>query len=221
MKTDTITSWEKNASEWIKIIQNDSIPSRKFTNKAILDAVRELKGKKVVDIGCGEGWLTREMGKMGWEATGIDAIQSLISEARKKSSDSFYVGTYEDIMAEKTIENGPFDAAVFNFCLYAKDNLPLLLGNTFKQITHAGSIVIQTLHPFFLVQNGFTYKSQWLSDSWKGLPGNFTDGHAWYARTLEDWILEINNLKNVRFTIKEILNDEGNPVSLIIKITKL
>ena len=221
MKTDTLTSWGKNASEWIKVIQNNSIPSRKYTNKAILDMVRELKGKKIVDIGCGEGWLTREMGKMGWEATGLDAIQSLISEARKKSSDTFHVSTYEDIMAEKPIENGPFDAAVFNFCLYAKDHLPLLLGNTLKQITARGSIVIQTLHPFFLVQSGFSYKSQWLSDSWKGLPGDFTDGHAWYARTLEDWIHEINSLENVGFTIKEILNDQGNPISLIIKITKL
>ncbi|RDY61093.1 class I SAM-dependent methyltransferase [Flagellimonas nanhaiensis] len=221
MKTDTITSWEKNASEWIKIIQNNSIPSRKYTNRAILDAVKELKGKKIVDIGCGEGWLTREMGKMGWEATGIDAIQSLITEARKKSSDSFYVGTYEDIMADKQIENQPFDAAIFNFCLYAKDDLPLLLGNTLKQITAKGSIVIQTLHPFFLVQNGFSYESQWLSDSWKGLPGDFKDGHVWYARTLEDWIREINTLQNVSFTIKEIRNDEGNPISLIIKITKL
>ncbi|MDC6367564.1 MULTISPECIES: class I SAM-dependent methyltransferase [Flavobacteriaceae] len=221
MKMDTIASWKKNAAEWIKVIQNESIPSRKFTNTAILETLKDCKGTKAVDIGCGEGWLTREMGKMGWNATGVDAIESLIVEARKKSLDTFTIFTYEDIMSGKAIENAPFDVAIFNFCLYAKDNLPLLLDNTLKQLTTKGALVIQTLHPYFLIQNGFPYKSQWLSDSWKGLPGNFTDGHAWYARTMDDWISEMNTLTNVRFSFNEILNDETLPISLIIKIEKV
>ncbi|MEZ4809098.1 MAG: methyltransferase domain-containing protein [Allomuricauda sp.] len=220
MKTDIIASWEKNASEWIKVIQNNSIPSRKFTNVAIMETVRGLCGKKMVDIGCGEGWLTREVGKMGWEATGLDAIESLILEAQNKSSDSFYVFTYEAIIAGKFIPNAPFDLAIFNFCLYLKDGLRPLLENTLKNISKKGAIVIQTLHPFFLVQNKMPYKSQWLSDSWKGLPGNFEDGHSWYARTLEDWINELNALENISFSIQEVVNDEKQPISLIIKITK-
>lgn len=84
MKTDIISSWEKNALEWIKVIQNQSIPSRKFTNVAMVETIKNLKGKKIADIGCGEGWLTREMTALGWQATGLDAISSLISEAKTK-----------------------------------------------------------------------------------------------------------------------------------------
>jgi len=221
MKDEIKASWEKNASEWIKVIQNNSIPSRKFTNVAILDAVAELEGHKIVDIGCGEGWLTREMVDLGWEATGIDAIEPLILEARTKGSNTFEVFSYEEIMAEKPIPNAPFDAAVFNFCLYQKEGLTDLLANTLKQLHAKGTLVIQTLHPFFLVQNGFTYKSQWLTDSWKGLPGNFVEGHAWYARTFQDWVKDLNHLTNTSFEFKEILNDTNQPVSLIIKINKI
>lgn len=220
MSKEILDSWNKNADEWIKVIQNDAIPSRKFTNKAILEMVSELDGKKMVDIGCGEGWLTREMGKLGWEATGLDAIESLVLEAQKKSDESFHVLTYEEIIDGKPMPNASFDAAVFNFCLYLKDGLTELLSNTIKQLSPNGTLVIQTLHPFFLLQNGLPYKSQWLSDSWKGLPGDFTDGHSWYARTLEDWVAELNRLENINFSMKEIANDEEKPISLIIKINK-
>lgn len=221
MSREIIKSWEKNASEWIKVIQNNAIPSRKFTNAAILGFLTELKGKKIVDIGCGEGWLTREMGKMGWQATGLDAIENLIMEAQKNSDDAFHVLTYEDIITGKPIPNAPFDVAVFNFCLYQKEELETLLTNTLKYLSTKGTIVVQTLHPFFLLQAGLPYKSQWLQDSWKGLPGNFTDGHAWYARTMEDWNTVLNQIKNTKWSIKEVLNDNNEPVSLIIKIEKL
>jgi hypothetical protein len=81
--------------------------------------------------------------------------------------------------------------------------------------------VIQTLHPYFLIENGLPYQSQWLSDSWKGLPGNFTDGHSWYARTMEDWIEVLNMVEQSKFSFKEILNNEHKPISLIIEISKI
>ncbi|GLU44251.1 bifunctional 2-polyprenyl-6-hydroxyphenol methylase/3-demethylubiquinol 3-O-methyltransferase UbiG [Allomuricauda sp. NBRC 101325] len=215
------SSWNKNAEEWVKIIQNEGIPSRKFTNPAILEVIKELKGNTIVDIGCGEGWLTREIEKFGWEAMGLDATEDLIKEARKRSVQTFEIFTFEEIIKGKKIPNAPFDVAVFNFCLYAKDELIELLSNTLKQITSNGSLVIQTLHPYFLLQNNLPYKSQWLSDSWNGLPGNFTDGHAWYARTMEDWIEELNKIGQIQYNIMEVLNDEEKPISLIIKINKL
>ncbi|WP_222984588.1 class I SAM-dependent methyltransferase [Flagellimonas meishanensis] len=220
MKSNIIDSWKKNASEWIKVIQNQDIPSRKFTNKAIEETIIGIKGKNMVDIGCGEGWLVRKMGALGWQATGLDAIPDLVDEAKRKSKDSFYVFTYEDIISGKSIPNGPFDVATFNFCIYAKEGLQPLLKNTLAQLATKGTLVIQTLHPYFLMANALVYKSQWLQDSWKGLPGNFEDGHTWYARTMEDWIAEIQQLPNTDFEIKEVINDEGKPISLIIKIKK-
>ncbi|KQC28600.1 class I SAM-dependent methyltransferase [Flagellimonas eckloniae] len=221
MKTDIISSWEKNASEWIKVIQDNKIPSRKFTNKAILETIANLGCKNFADIGCGEGWLTREINKMGVQTVGFDAIEDLIEEAKKKDSGSYYVLTFEEIIKGKSIPNAPFDAAVFNFCLYLEEGLQKLLENTLKSISRNGSILIQTLHPFFLIQNGLAYKSQWLSDAWKGLPGNFEDGHSWYARTFENWSEILSTLKDVKITYQEVVNEDEKPISLIIKIKKL
>ncbi|MEO9513759.1 MAG: class I SAM-dependent methyltransferase [Flavobacteriaceae bacterium] len=221
MKTDIISSWEKNASEWIKVIQDNQIPSRKFTNKAILEAITSLDCKNFADIGCGEGWLTREIGKMGTETIGFDAIEDLIEEAKKKDQGNYHVLTFEDIIEGNPIPNAPFDAAVFNFCLYLEEGLQKLLENSLKSISLNGSILIQTLHPFFLIQNRLAYKSQWLSDAWKGLPGNFEDGHSWYARTFENWSEILGTLEDVKITFQEVVNEDEKPISLLIKIKKL
>lgn len=220
--SDTIkASWNKNAKEWVKVIQNNAIPSRKYTNAAILDTLKVLDGNSLVDIGCGEGWLAREIHGLGWKTTGVDATEGLIEEAKKQGKQSFEVFTFEDIIDGKTIPNAPFDVAVFNFCLYLKEGLQELLTNTLKQLKTGGAIVIQTLHPYFLIENNLPYTCQWLSDSWKGLPGNFTDGHSWYARTMEDWVNILNQVENSKFSIKEVLNNDQKPISLIIKINKV
>lgn len=221
MSNEIKASWNKNAQEWIKTIQNNAIPSRKFTNPAILEAIKEVRGNTIVDIGCGEGWLTREMKSLGWTATGLDATEDLIIAAREQSNQTFEVFTFEDIIKGEKMPNPPFDAAIFNFCLYGKEDVVPLITKTLNQLTTEGTVLIQTLHPFFLIQNGLAYKGQWVSDSWNGLPGNFTDGHSWYARTMEDWVQELNQIEHIEFNIKEILNDDDKPISLIIKINKI
>ena len=220
MNSDIKLTWEKNAEEWIKAIQNETIESRQFTNKAVLDTVQEISPSKIVDMGCGEGWLTRALSDTDIEVTGIDVTDKLIIEAKKKDASNFFELSFEEIINGKPIPNSPYDAAIFNFCIYFKSELKKLLTKTLDSIVNNGCIVIQTVHPFFLIQGNLPYKSQWLDDSWKGLPGKFEDGHCWYARTIEDWFKILSSLEDTIFSIKEIVNDHDKPVSVIFKITK-
>lgn len=210
-----LKSWQQNAKEWSRVIDAEEIASRKFTNKAIVDTLLSLNVKKVLDVGCGEGWLTRELSKNGIESIGIDATQELISIAKSKSEHNFYQLTYEEIIASKEIPNAPFDLVVFNFSIYNKDGLVELLSKLKNKLTPKGKIVIQTLHPFFLLSNNLEYKSQWIDDSWKGLKGNFVNGHSWYARTLEEWICTFKKSDLNLLEIKEVNNSELSPISII------
>ncbi len=217
MPNEIIKSWEQNASEWVKAIDSQRITSRKFTNPAIVQMLKDTASKRILDIGCGEGWLTRSITAMGKQGIGIDAIGQLLDNARQKGPESFYQMSYEDIVAGHTVPEAPYDIIVFNFCLYQEKGLPKLFEATKRALFCNGSVVVQTLHPYFLLSNGLAYEGQVITDSWKGLPGNFTDRHHWYARTFEDWFsifAECNmNVKDLR----EITNDEEIPVSLILR----
>lgn len=216
-----IATWEENAEEWIKTISEESIASRKFTNKAIIDSILETDAEKIIDIGCGEGWLTHTLENRDKNVVGIDGIETLLTHARNKSDAPFYRMTFKEIGAGETIPQNPFELAVFNFCLYQKEGLVNLLIQTQKALVKTGTILIQTLHPYFLIEEQLPYKSQWMKDSWKGLKGDFKNGHAWYARTFEDWIAELKQIPNTIIAFKEVNNDLGKPISLIITLKKI
>ncbi|BFP39568.1 hypothetical protein FGF1_04130 [Flavobacteriaceae bacterium GF1] len=220
MKSNILFSWKKNAEEWNLVVEKELIPSRKFTNKAIVDTLVSSQLGKVADLGCGEGWLTREMTKLGITAHGFDATAELIQFAQKKGPEAYHILSFERIAEGEPLPHSPYDGAVFNFSLYLKDHTAPLLQRTLECLTNNGILLIQTLHPFYLMENGFGYQSQWLSNSWEGLSGNFSYGHPWYARTLQDWIHLLAQIPNTSFEVQEITNDAKRPVSLLLILKK-
>ena len=218
MKENSIkTSWEINAAAWIEVMDSQKIPSRKFTNEAIIAILKNTDTKKILDIGCGEGWLTRAITKMGKTAVGVDATIILLDNAKVKGMESYQQLSYEDITEGKKIIEAPFEIAVFNFCIYQNETLIPLLKAVKSSLSKKGEIIIQTLHPFFLIQNQLPYKSQWIHDSWKGLSGNFSHGHQWYARTFEDWNSDFQKAGLVLNEIIEVNNEDAIPISVIFK----
>jgi 2-polyprenyl-3-methyl-5-hydroxy-6-metoxy-1,4-benzoquinol methylase len=220
MENNIIKSWNKNALEWIKVIDNADIESRKFNNKVILELIGNSPAIKILDVGCGEGWHAKGLGAMGKAVVGLDAIQELLENAEKKGEGTYYQMSYEDIILGNPIPEAPYDAAVFNFCLYQREGLSQLLKKVKKSLSENGYIAIQTLHPYFLLQNDLEYKSQWINDSWKGLPGNFTDGHSWYARTFESWLSVIKKAGLQLHQLQEVTNNDNKPLSVIFILSE-
>lgn len=220
MEKEILKSWDENATEWIRILESKKIPSREFTNKAIINLLTELPVSKVLDCGCGEGWLTRSVAKIGKISVGVDATLKLIENAKNKSSESFYQLSYEEVVAGKSIPENPFEAVVFNFCLYKKNGIEELLKIIKKSISKNGFIIIQTMHPFFLTEQKLPYESQWIMDSWKGLSGDFENGHSWYARTFENWISVFTKSGLQLYKTIEVTNYEHSPVSVIFVLKK-
>ncbi len=65
------------------------------TNSYILNPILNIleKGgkRRVLDIGCGNGWLTNLLIEKGYEAYGMDASESGIEIAKRKNPDYFFV----------------------------------------------------------------------------------------------------------------------------------
>ena len=79
-------SWEINADAWIHAIDQNQIESRRAaTDEAILQAVLRYGPRRVLDVGCGEGWLTRALANRGVEVVGVDGCAALIELVRKEA----------------------------------------------------------------------------------------------------------------------------------------
>ena len=199
---EIIQSWQANAGNWIRIIETDGIQSRKIaTNKAIIDIVSAHQPASVLDIGCGEGWLARELAQRNMTVTGVDAIPELIAKAKEKVKGDFVVASYKDIAEHTTSLKGPFDAIVINFALIGKESTEDLLKALPAYLSPGGHLFIQTLHPHSRKQMD-DYESGWKPGSWDGLGDQFTQPYQWYFRTLEDWLqlLNISGFAKIYFT---------------------
>lgn len=82
------------------------------TNSEALTATLDLDGKKVIDVGCGEGHLVRLMTRHGARAFGVEcsALQLEKAHAQKPAGDEVY---YEGRAEHLPFDDDSIDAAVF------------------------------------------------------------------------------------------------------------
>jgi 2-polyprenyl-3-methyl-5-hydroxy-6-metoxy-1,4-benzoquinol methylase len=213
-----IDSWHVNAGNWIDIIDNNGIESRSLvTNKAIIDAVCKSKPSSVLDVGCGEGWLVRELCEKGIAVTGVDVIPELIEKAKEKVPGNFFVASYENIYSGKITFPKLVDAIVINFALIGKDSTENLLTYLPKLLTPIGKLFIQTLHPDSRKSIN-DYESGWKEGSWDGLGEQFSMPYQWYFRTMEDWLLLLSQSGFPQIKTTEVTHLlSGKPLSIIFE----
>lgn len=210
-----LESWHENAKPWINAIDRGEIDTRiKATNQAIVDTVLETNAKRILDVGCGEGWLSRELAQHGCQLLGIDVVAELIERARIKNSSNdcrFEICSYETI--EGTVRDSKFDAAVCNFSLLGEKSVLRLLGKLSTLLQPNGKLFIQTVHPANFPER----VSGWQEGSWQGFNSAFKNAPPWFYRTKENWInlLEILDYSEISVTTIRYSNS-ALPASLII-----
>ncbi|MCU0545765.1 MAG: class I SAM-dependent methyltransferase [Oscillatoriaceae cyanobacterium Prado104] len=181
-----IKSWEKNALAWTVAVREGQIESRKqITDRAIVDAILNCQPSSVLDLGCGEGWLVRELAARKITALGTDAVPAQIAAAQHFGSGDFRAISYEDISAGKLKVS--VDVVVSNFSLLGKESVEGIFKAVPSLLNASGSFIVQTLHPV-LVCGDFPYRDGWRDGSWAGFSKDFTEPAPWYFRTLESWI---------------------------------
>jgi 2-polyprenyl-3-methyl-5-hydroxy-6-metoxy-1,4-benzoquinol methylase len=211
-----IESWKANAEQWIATIDHAEIESRKLaTNEAIIKTVTSLPVKKVLDVGCGEGWLTRIFRSKGMNAYGVDAIETLIDHAIQKDGPFYFHYDYQQIAKGDNDLPKPFDAAAINFALIDKEDTEQLIASLPGYLKQNGYLVIQTLHPLTVAIND-DYISGWKEGSWNGMKRDFVLPYQWYFRTLEDWSSLFSAFGFVLKSLYEPLHPETKkPLSVI------
>jgi 2-polyprenyl-3-methyl-5-hydroxy-6-metoxy-1,4-benzoquinol methylase len=213
-EAEILRSWQINASPWSRAIRSGSVASRKLvTNAAVLEAVNTVigsrgEGLRVLDVGCGEGWLTRELGARGMRVLGIDAIPELTAQAQKLGGGEFQVLDYASI-ASRQWRGGPFELAVCNFSLLGAASVESLVAALPHYLSDPGHLIIQTLHPVAACGDE-PYRDGWRSGNWCGFSDEFSDPAPWYFRTIESWI---SLLKRSRFEVAECCEPKAAPAA--------
>lgn len=180
-----LQSWHDNADAWIEVIRSGAIESRQqVTDQAILLAIMSRQPQRVLDLGCGEGWLLRALADRGMAAVGVDGDTRLVEAARLAGSTQVYVASYEALVEAKVDVGRDYDLICANFSLLHQDIIALLAAMNALLIP-GGALVIQTLHPWAVAAGD--YQDGWREESFAGFKGQWQP-MPWYFRTLSSWV---------------------------------
>jgi 2-polyprenyl-3-methyl-5-hydroxy-6-metoxy-1,4-benzoquinol methylase len=210
-----VPTWTDNADAWTRAVRDGAIASREAgTDAAIVEAVLDglPPAGRVLDVGCGEGWLARALGALGAEVHGVDASAPLVAHAREAGGASFDVLDYDVAADDPARLGGPYDVAVFNFALLSDEVAPILRAAA-SRLEDGGRVVVQTVHPMAV---GITpYRDGWHEETFASMGEGFAP-MPWYFRTVGSWVRAFGAARLHVASLREPLHPEtGLPLSLL------
>ncbi len=143
------TSWEPVASWYDEMLSSQDT----FQTQVILPNLLRLlppKGKRIIDIACGQGFFSKNFADAGGEVLGIDIAPSLIERARENAGKNL---KFEVASASKMsmAESGYFDGGMIVLALQNIEDMPESLAEAARVLKNNGTLVIVLNHPCFRI----------------------------------------------------------------------
>jgi Methylase involved in ubiquinone/menaquinone biosynthesis len=152
--SDLLNEWDNASKEWM-----ESLKINQFrTNILIPETLKilgDVKGKRILDLGCGEGGYSRLFENKGAIVTGVDYSENLINEALKLNQAHEIEYYIRDVCFLEGIEDKKFDFVVSTMCLMAVENLESAIKEAYRVLKQGGEFIISILHPCFVFKDYF------------------------------------------------------------------
>jgi 2-polyprenyl-3-methyl-5-hydroxy-6-metoxy-1,4-benzoquinol methylase len=232
--------WEANTDYWVKVIRESRDRYRtELTDRAVLEAIGPCAGLRILDAGCGEGYLARALASLGADVVGVDACQGLIDAAEDLPSQGPGCASFTRASVDALpLRDASFDLVVCNHLFSHLHDPSRAIGEFGRVLRGSGRLVILTLHPCFYTGNSerganvSVPASEYFAG--RGIDQHFmVDGlrspskiTSWlrplefYSRTLRDAGFVITDLREPHPTDEQLREDpwwrEGFPTAIFI-----
>lgn len=202
-KQDSSTkAWNNLGEEWFALAQNGE-SRMQFIMPYTLEKLGDVAGKKILDLGCGEGGYSRALAKKGADLVSVDCSQPAIcyaAEQAKKENLSIqhYRRNSNDLFE---MEDNSFDIVLCSMMLMDCEDFDGTIREATRVLKPGGRLFASVLHPCFdgnhdtgigrqgtgidrevVVMNYFEPKT-WEAPLWNG-----TIPVIWRHRTLQDYV---------------------------------
>ncbi len=152
MNNHLLSQWEANAGAFAQLINGKGTPHhRKILNPCINRLMGDVKGKKILDAGCGEGYLSRVYTEKGANVVGVDFSPKLIALSQKKFADLDIEFLVADICQLDPLKDNQFDIVLCNLVLLNIECLDKSLQEFYRVLRPGGFLIFSVVHPAFNV----------------------------------------------------------------------
>ncbi len=119
MSGDDIEDWNRIAETYDGIAGASHDLVSALLGAELRSSLGDVAGRRVLDVGCGSGWLTSELVARGASVVGIDGSERLLEQARKRCPEVEF--HRHDLRAGLPGLGGRFDCAVAHMVLMDVD----------------------------------------------------------------------------------------------------
>lgn len=150
---DAIQAWNAAGAHVNDFGPEGDVPRQLLLNPAIFAQLGDVAGRRILDAGCGQGYLARLLARRGARVTGVELATTWLAAARAHEQAEPLGITYvqADLAAFDPADHGlpPFDAVVANMVLIdIPDDVPAI-HRCLAALKPGGSFVFTLAHPCF------------------------------------------------------------------------
>lgn len=143
--TDDPSGWTQSAQAWIRQVDTFDFAREVLLDAPMLRMCGDVKGKRILDVGCGEGRFCRMLCGHGANCVGLDPTEALLCVAAERDPRGTYVkGVGESI----PFENDSFDVVVSYLTLLDIDDYRLAIKECTRVLKPGGRFVYGNLAAF-------------------------------------------------------------------------
>jgi ubiquinone/menaquinone biosynthesis C-methylase UbiE len=156
MKKDNIQiQWNNAAEAWVDFVRSGKDWTRnELNNPAMFKMLGKIRGKKILDLCCGEGYNTRIMTRKGAKVTGVDfseeLIQLAVEEEKKKRLGIKYI--VSDAAEMHKLKSNSFDIVASFMAFQDIKNYRGAVRETSRVLKKHGRFVFVIPHPCFEIR---------------------------------------------------------------------
>lgn len=137
-------AWEAHARDWISWVRKPGHDSYDRYHRDQFLPLLPAPGRRTLDVGCGEGRLTRHLASLGHRMVGVDVAPSLVAAAREAAPEmELHVAN----AASLPFAEASFDQVVSFMCLHDVDDLDGAIREIARVLEPGGVASLSVVHP--------------------------------------------------------------------------
>ncbi len=135
--------WERHAEWWQR--EFTSGRDREYEEQILPLVARHLQhARRVLDIGCGEGQVSRHLAALGIEVVGVDPTPSQVVVARERAGGPVYARARAEALP---CPSGAFDAVLLCLAIEHVDDFDATICEVARALEPGGRFVLVLCHP--------------------------------------------------------------------------
>lgn len=193
---EDLTTWDTGANDYLAVASDNDEFKEFVDDPAFMDLLGDVTGKRILDIGCGDGTLVKKLRAKGATVTGIDGSPQMIASAEAKDPDGDYqvASVMDDALP---FDNHTFDIVTAKMMLMNVGSLKTVATNVRRILKPDGLFAVDVVHPFRPLLKSMTetegrYKA--LADYFHEVRGDIEFGgkeFVFYYRPVSQYVNEI------------------------------